>query len=672
MDNMEKIIKIKELVKELNEHRDLYYNKATPSISDEEYDEMVDILSDLEKETGFIMSNSPTATVGYTVISKLEKAEHETPLLSLAKTKSVQEITYFQQLKAILLMLKLDGLTVELDYENGHLQMASTRGDGHVGEDITHNIPAFENVPLEIPYKKKLRISGEAFIKTNDFEEINKNLEADEEYSTPRNLAAGSVRCLDASVCSGRKVRFQAFNILEGLDEYLAISNSKKDKLEKLKEFGIEICMYYFMDTTASEEELESGIETLRIFAQSDYIPIDGIVATYDDIEYSKSLGHTGHHYNDGLAFKFEDEKYETILRKIEWNPTRKGAIAPVAIFDTVVIDGCDVSRATLNNVSFIKKLELNIGCKILVSKRNMIIPCVEENLDKEKGIAEIPEKCPCCGKPTEIRTTKKDKGKITETLCCSNKHCLASKIKKFVHFVGKPAMNIEGLSEATIEKFIQKGFLNTFSDFFHLDKYQIEIEEMDGFGEKSYQNLWDSIQKCKKLSFERFLISMDIPKVGKKASKLISAELDGDIDKFENAIEENFEFDAIMDIGATIQNSIYEWFNSIANTNSWYDLKKEVEIQLPKAATPIPASPTGSGSFSGQTIVVTGKVEGYTRSDMNDLISSLGAFAASSVTRRTNLLVVAEKPGGKKLSDAGKYGTRTMLIEDFLAAIGR
>ena len=671
---MMKIQMIKDLVEKLNRHRNEYYNDAKPSISDEKYDELFDELSNLEKETGFVMSNSPTCTVGYEVKSSLDKTMHASPLLSLEKTKSMDDLLSFCGEHELDLMLKMDGLTVKLEYEGGKLQMASTRGDGEEGEVITHNISAFKNVPLEITYKEKLVTSGEAFIHIDDFEKINESLSEDEKYSTPRNLAAGSARCLDAEVCSERNLYFVAFNVLEGLDDLADYPNSKSSKLEKLAELGFEICEFSYFEKVKDLAELESRIEYLKEFAKSKFLPIDGIVATYDDIKYSKSLGHTGHHYKDGLAFKFEDEKYETILRKIEWNPTRKGSIAPVAIFDTVVIDGCDISRATLNNISFIKKMNLNIDCRILISKRNMIIPCVEENLDNDKGIASIPEKCPCCGKETHIKESVKE-GKTTEILCCSNSECLAQKIKKFVHFVGKPAMNIEGLSEATIEKFIQRNFLNSFSDFFHLDNYQVEIEEMDGFGEKSYQNLWDSIQKSKKITFEKFLVSIDIPKVGKTASKLISKEFSGDIEKFEDAVsdtEDPFDFTIIEDIGQTINDSIYEWFGNISNTNSWFDLKKEVEIQLPASSGTASTTTSSSGGFSGKTIVVTGKVEGLTRSDMEGVIGRIGAFSGSSISRSTDLLVIGAKPGATKLKKARDYGVPTMSSEDFLTAIGR
>ena len=402
MTRNETINHMKKLINKLNQHRDEYYNQNGSSIPDVFYDRMFDELAELEQGTGIILSGSPTQTVGYIPVSNLKKVRHPIPLLSLDKTKQVRDIRDFIRKGEgqSLLMLKMDGLTVELDYENGHLQEASTRGNGDIGEIITHNIPAFLNVPLQIPYLGKLVVTGEAHIQTDDFEKVRaSSIDHDgRPYKTPRNLASGSVRTLDPSVCKGRCVRFTPFNVLEGLDEDPAVSDSKSAKLKELVEFGFALCDFISIDSNLDEREIESLIEVLQKIAEAKKVPIDGIVAVYDSISYSRSCGKTGHHYKDGMAFKFEDEIVETVLSTIEWTPTRSGEIAPVAVFDTVDLDGCNVSRASLSNLTTIKELELNPGCRILVCKRNMIIPHVEDNLDRGHYHDSYPATCPSCG----------------------------------------------------------------------------------------------------------------------------------------------------------------------------------------------------------------------------------------------------------------------------------
>lgn len=368
---------IHELVDRLNRYRHEYYNENSPSVEDAVYDRLFDELAELEKETGIVLSNSPTQTVGYKAVSFLEKVKHPIPLLSLGKTKSVKDLITFLKKKDALLMLKLDGLTVKLVYEDGKLIEGSTRGDGDEGEIITHNVPAFRNVPLTIPYKKRLVITGEGFIHKSTFERLKDTLIGSDgkPYRNARNLAAGSIRCLNAETCKERDISFFAFNVLEGFEELPDISDSRNGKLLTAKELGFGICPYVTISPEITEAELEAQIKTLTDLAALSDIPIDGMVVRFDALIYSLSLGRTGHHYNDGIAFKFEDDMYETIFRSIEWQTGRNGEIAPIALFDTVEIDGCEVSRATLHNLSFIKNLELYPGCRILVSKRNMIIP---------------------------------------------------------------------------------------------------------------------------------------------------------------------------------------------------------------------------------------------------------------------------------------------------------
>ncbi len=440
--------RIHELVDKLNQYRHEYYNENAPSVSDAVYDHLYDELARMEKETGIILSNSPTQTVGYKAVSRLEKVRHTIPLLSLDKTKLVNDLVSFVKNHAALLMLKLDGLTVKLVYENGELVEGSTRGDGDEGELITHNIPAFRNVPLSIPYKERLELSGEGFIHKGDFERLKDTLTGSDgkPYRNARNLASGSIRCLDANTCRERAVSFFAFNHLEGMDEFPDIRDSRSALLLFMMDYGFGVCPFVPVPAGSSAEDIEKQIQTLKDLAERSDIPIDGMVLRYDSLSYSASLGRTGHHYNDGIAFKFEDDTYETVFRSIEWQTGRSGEIAPVAVFDPVEIDGCIVTRASLHNLSFIKELELHPGCRILICKRNMIIPHVEENLDRGAYADMVPKTCPCCGQPTRIYSRAGDRGRIVETLHCDNPECGSRILQRFVHFAEKKAMNIRGL----------------------------------------------------------------------------------------------------------------------------------------------------------------------------------------------------------------------------------
>ena len=478
----ERLIRQRELTARLNTYRDEYYNQNTPSVSDAVYDRLFDELTELEKETGVVMSNSPTQTVGYPVVSRLPQAKHDIPLLSLDKTKLISELLAFQDGRAVNFSLKLDGLTTEIIYEGGLLQRLSTRGDGDIGEDITHNAEAIEGIPVQIPYKERLVVAGESFIHCNDFERLRQKLvdSTGKPYRNSRNLAAGSVRAYNSAVCAKRCVHFLPFAVIEGLPEIEAETDSKRMKLAKLTEFGFgRVRSIQF--ATANNDMMDLHIKVLRDKAAEEDLPIDGLVMTYDSISYSRTCGRTGHHFKDGLAFKFEDELFETRLDHIEWTPTRSGEISPVAVFDTVEIDGCEVSRATLHNLSFIEGLELMPGNRILVSKRNMIIPQVEENLDRGDFSMEVlvPSLCPCCGYQTMIHTTQKrtdGEQKLTKTLFCHNPNCASQNLRKFVHFVGKKAMDIDGLSEATLEQFIARGWLQDFTDIYRLDNHRDEI----------------------------------------------------------------------------------------------------------------------------------------------------------------------------------------------------
>lgn len=652
--------KLKELTRRLNRYRHEYYNLNAPTITDEVYDSLVEELGELEKATGIMLSNSPTLTVGFFPVSGLEKTQHEIPLLSLDKTKSIDDLLKFANGRVILLMHKLDGLTVKLIYEDGSLQSASTRGNGDVGELVTHNIAAISDVPVKIPYNGRLVLAGEGYILNSDFEYLKSSLldSSGNPYSNSRNLAAGSIRLFDPTVCVQRKIRFTPFNVLEGLDEEAVMVNSKFHKLLRIQQFGFTKCMAFMVDKP-SYEIFEVAINHLQGMAAESGIPIDGIVATFNDIEYSHSLGKTGHHFKDGLAYKFKDDTYETVLRSVEWNPTRFGEIAPVAVFDTVVIDGCDVSRATLHNLSFIKEHQLNIGDRILISKRGSIIPHVEENLDRDDVILMPPTSCPSCGQPTTIKPSD---------VLCENVNCPAKNIRKFVHFADKKAMDIAGLSQGIIEKLFDRGWLVTFADIYRLSEHRDKIIEMDGFGVKSYNKMIESIEKSRNTTFERFLIAMDIPLVGSHASKILRDEFKNDLCVFREAVIGGRNFTAIDGIGETIDNNIHIWFSDEENRKLWEELYSLMTFE--QAASPVLPQKISNNIFNGRKVVVTGAIEGFTRVTIKTKLEELGAKVSGSVSSKTDYVIVGEDPGENKLTDARKHNIKTISGDEFLAMI--
>lgn len=664
----EKLSQIKELVSELNEHRHAYYNLNAPSITDKEYDQMFDTLKKLEMQTGVVLSNSPTQNVGYYPVSSLKKVKHPTPLLSLDKTKQVAELCSLYKRNFVLLMLKLDGLTTKLVYEDGKLLQASTRGDGETGEDITHNIPAYRNVPLTIPYKDRLVITGESYIHIHDFERLKDTLRDSngKPYKNARNLAAGSVRNLNPAECAKRCVYFTAFNVLEGMED-APYSDSRQMRLSLLKPLGFDICPYIAIEGPAPSEELvTTAINSLQAEASKRQIPIDGIVAIFDSLSYSKSCGRTGHHYKDGLAYKFEDEQYETILRKIEWTPTRFGEIAPVGIFDTIEIDGCDVSRASLHNLTFIKNLELVPGCRILVSKRNMIIPHIEENLDRGQYTDIVHPNCPCCGSKTWINRRKTSDGRVVETVHCGNSACESQILRKFEHFVGKKAMNIEGISLATLERFLELGYLNSFQDLYHLDRYKDQIIQLEGFGEKSFDRLWNAINRSRNTDFVRYLVSMDIPMIGRTKSRVLSNVFQGSLDAFEAASTGDYDFSALEDFGEVLNHNIHSWFSDEENLRLWKELQNELTFESKEETI---MKETRENPFTGRTVVATGKLTHFTRDGINAKILELGGKPGSSVTKKTDYLICGEK-AGSKLSKAQALGIPVLTEQEFLDMI--
>lgn len=661
--------RIRELTSLLNRYRNEYYNENEPSVSDEVYDRLFDELLKLEQETGICMANSPTQTVGYPPAEKFgELTKHEIPLLSLEKTKEINTLCGFIGEHQIMLMLKLDGLTIKLTYEAGTLTEAATRGDGFEGEIVTHNAKNIGGIPMQIPYKGKLVVTGEAFIRPSVFKVLQKNVfdSNGRPYKNGRNLAAGSVRKQDTDTCKKRQVIFMPFKVLEGFDE----ETLKSKKLARLSGLGFEPCKYFLNNCKMSVPGLEEGILRLKQFAEKNDIPIDGIVASYNDIAFSETRGYTTHHTKDGMAFKFEDDLYESRLKYIEWTPSRFGEIAPVAVFDTIEIDGCDVSRASLHNLTFIEKLELMPGNRILVSKRNMIIPHIEENMDRGGFRLEnvIPYTCPCCGQPTRIHESlmaAKGEERIVRTLFCDNPFCETRKLRRFVHFVSQKAMDIEGLSEATLEKLIGRGWIHSYMDLYRLNEHRAEIVKMEGFGEKSWQRLWDAIQKSRNTTFERYLIAMDIPMVGNTASRILSRQFHGSLEEFEDAVNHQYDFRQLPDFGETLHNNIHDWFCEEENRYIWEELQKMMNIEKKESEQAVTENNVRDNPFVGLTLVVTGKVEPYTRSEINNMIESLGAHAGSSVSKKTDYLICGEN-AGSKLDKARSLGVTVLTPAEF------
>ena len=664
------IDRLRALTAQLNRYRYEYYSLNAPTVSDEAYDRLFDELGQLERELGVQLGNSPTQTVGWPAVDKLKKVPHPIPLLSLDKVKRVEDLCAFMGDQLVLLMPKLDGLTLKVVYENGVILEASTRGDGDVGENITHNVRGISGIPTKIPYQGRLVVTGEAFIRPSHFEAIKATLldSSGQPYKNGRNLAAGSVRLHKSEECRKRRVTFMPFNVLEGFDEL----ENKSDKLKQLTPLGFTHCYYLATNRKLTQEETETGIKRLRQYAKDYDIPIDGIVVTYNNIAYAKSCGRTGHHYKDGIAYKFEDELYETRMTCIEWTPSRTGEIAPVAILKPVEIDGCTVSRASLHNVSFIEGLELMPGNRVLVSKRNQITPHVEENLDRGGFCMEhaVIQSCSCCHQPTRIhvtRTVVNGVERIVKTLFCDNPNCATRRLRQFVHFAGNKAMNIVGLSETTLEKLIGWGVLDHCLDIYHLDEHRDEILMIDGFGEKSWQNLWDAIQRSRDTTFERYLIAMDIPQIGNDASRTLARRFHSSLDEFEAAVCGGFDFTQLPDFGDTLHQNINNWFGLEENWYLWSELRRYVHIAPPK---PEQAEPDRDNPFVGLTIVVTGKVEPYTRSEINAKIEALGAHAGSSVSSKTNYLVCGEN-AGSKLDKARSLGVTVLTPAQFFQMAG-
>ncbi len=618
---MDKLERIKELTGILDKASKAYYQDNTEIMSNYEYDKLYDELRGLEEETGTVLANSPTVKVGYEAVNDLPKEAHEEPMLSLDKTKSREELRDWLSDKEGLLSWKLDGLTIVLTYNNGELTKAVTRGNGEIGEVITGNARTFVNLPLKIPYKGELILRGEAVIGYKDFEKINSRIgDADAKYKNPRNLCSGSVRALNNEVTAQRRVRLMAFSLVraEGVD----FDNRRSRQMDFLREQGFETVEYYKVDAS-------DILERIQFFADSiagNDIPSDGLVLTYEDIAYGRSLGRTAKFPRDSIAFKWADETAETVLREIEWSPSRTGLINPIAVFDPVELEGTTVRRASVHNLSIIKGLNLGIGDRITVYKANMIIPQIEENLTRS-GNLPIPANCPACGGDTQI---KQDND--VETLVCVNPSCPAKKLKSFTLFVSRDAMNIDGLSEMTLEKFLGHGFITEFADIFKLEAHREEIVSMDGFGEKSYNNLIESINRARKTDPARLMYSLGIPNVGLSNAKLILRLFGGELSRVREAGEE--ELTAAEGIGEVIARSVCDYFKDEENNRQLDDLLKEVLLEKKEEAE-------AKEGIAGKTFVITGSLHNYeNRSALKEAIEMAGGKVAGSVSSNTDYLI--------------------------------
>lgn len=645
------IKRMKELAEKLDKAAREYYQNDREIMSNLEYDRMYDELQDLERETGTVLANSPTISVGYEAVEQLPKEEHESPMLSLDKTKDREALRSFMGGHKTLLSWKLDGLTIVLTYENGQLQKAVTRGNGVVGEVITNNAKVFKNIPLHIPFKGRLVLRGEAVITYSDFEKINASIEdADAKYKNPRNLCSGSVRQLNNEITARRNVRFYAFSLVsaEGED----FKNSHEFQFEWLKKQGFDVVEY----RVCTGETLDDTIDYFaRTVTENDF-PSDGLVALYDDIAYGESLGRTAKFPRNAFAFKWADEMRETKLLEIEWSPSRTGLINPVAIFEPVELEGTTVSRASVHNVSILKELELGIGDTIRVYKANMIIPQIAENLTRSRKV-EIPEICPACGREAAVR-----KENEVESLYCLNPDCPAKKIKAFALFVSRDAMNIDGLSEATLEKFIAKGFIHDFGDIFEIEKHRKEILEMDGFGEKSFENLLVSLEKARETTLAKVIYSLGISNIGLANAKVICRHFDDDLEKIRRADEE--EISAIDTIGPVIAKNLADYFRKEENNRKLDHLLSHLHLKKEEKA--------GEQIFAGMNFVVTGSVEHFAnRGELKEYIEGFGGKVTGSVTGKTNYLINNDiSSNSSKNKKARELGIPILSEEDFLALV--
>jgi len=645
---MDKKARIKELVEILNKAAKSYYVDAVEIMPNIEYDKLYDELVKLEKETNVVLSNSPTQNVGYETASELPKKAHESPMLSLDKTKSVTELEDWLGDNEALLSWKMDGLTIVLTYRGGELVEAVTRGNGIIGEVITNNAKNFQNVPLKIEYKGELILRGEAVIKYSDFKRINESIsDADAKYKNPRNLCSGSVRQLNPAVTRERKVYFNVFNVVKADD--IDFENSKAKQFEWAKNEGFDVVEYKFTNRAS----LANDIAEFESRIADNDIPSDGLVLLLDDIALGERLGSTAKFPRNAMAFKWSDERQTTKLKYIEWSPSRTGLINPVAVFEPVELEGTTVSRASLHNVSIFEELMLGVGDEISVYKANMIIPQVYENLTKS-NTEKVPKICPACGKDTTIKKDNESK-----VLLCINPDCQVKHIKQYALMASRDALNIDGLSESTLEKFLSKGFIKSDSDLFHLDKFKDEIINMDGFGKRSYEKLISALDEAKNTTVSRFLYSLGISGIGSANAKMIAKYFDNDIDRIISASKDDLL--EIEGIGEVIANSIVDFFKSEKNIENVESLRKILKFEKEESG--------GGDKLSGKVCVITGSLQHFSnRNELKELIEKNGGKVSGSVSSKTNYLINNDTASNSsKNKKAKELGVEIISEEDFL-----
>lgn len=646
------IDKMRCLIAQLQKADDAYFGKDVPIMTDLAYDQLYNELVQLEKDSGVILSSSPTQYVPGEVLEDLTAVTHSKPMLSASKTKSIDDIFDFVKGRAVIISWKLDGLTLVLRYEHGRLVQAITRGDGHVGEDVTHTVRVMGNVPLTIPCNEPLEVRGEGVVSWQNFKELNETL--DEPYSHPRNLAAGSVRKLDANESRKRRLEFLAFDLIS---DHLG-GSTKWENLRFLAQMGFTTVGYSILGGGA----LKGALEQAAAWYQPEAFPypVDGLILEYDDLTYGRSLGATGHHENRLMALKWEDKVTESTFRGLDLATTRTGMVSITGVFDDVVIDGTTVNHAYLHNLDIFDAFQFGVGDKIQVYKANKIIPQIADNLTRSNTYV-LPMTCPCCGGPLIVRKTSGG----TRQLFCENDNCPAKLVRKFVHFCSKTRMEIEGLAEQTLESFVQHGWVKHFGDLYELERHRADIIAAPGFGEKSFDRLQAAVDKRRTCTLNQFIAALGIPEVGRHAGRILNRRFGGSWEAFEKAIQDGFDFTSLPDFGQILHDNIYTWYHDAEEAKLWRPALEHITFLKEDTAM----SEAANNPFAGKTVVATGKLENYTRDGIQMKLLTLGAKPASSVSKKTDYLIVGEN-AGSKLAKAKALGIRTLTEREFEAML--
>lgn len=641
------------LIAQLTEADLAYYKQDAPIMSDLAYDRLVDELKTLEAKTGLTLSGSPTQKVSGEILEDLAEVRHSKPMLSANKTKSVEDLVKFAAGQPVLLSWKMDGLTLVLRYEDGRLKQAITRGrEGIIGEDVTHTVRHFLNVPLTIPTREPFEVRGEGVISWENFDKINAGLE--DPYTHPRNLASGSTRKLDANEAKKRLLEFWAFELVSDTLE----PASKLAQQHFLEQNGFSVVPYQYIGDDRDGQKLRGSVAKMdpKQFAY----PVDGLILEYNNIPYGKSLGATGHHENRLIALKWADELFETKFRGVELATTRTGMVSITGLFDPVCIDGTMVSRAYLHNLDIFDAFQFGIGDTIQVYKANLIIPQIADN-KTQSNTYTLPMTCPCCGEPLVVKTTSGG----TRQLYCENPHCAAKLVQKFAHFCEKTRMNIEGLSATTLEKLIGHGWVRTFGDLYELERYRDEIIRTEGFGEKSFERMQASIEKSRHCTLAKFIAGLGIPMVGRHAGRLLDHVCGGSWEVLEKGLQDGVDFSLLPGFGPTMNINLYKWYADPEEAKLWRPLLNKIKFEKETKSM----STTVKTPLWGKTVVATGKLENYTRDGIQNKLLELGAKPASSVTKKTDYLIVGEK-AGSKLTKAQQLGVPTLTEQEFEALI--